>query len=165
MISVAAALSACQAQTHMCGDPAPNFSIHLVDSASSSAAAMQQASSTGRTPPGTLYVPNEQSGGLIVSRKSPLTQACLKVATSGKHPVTESAIINFQFDENCTQIFAKFTSENIGKQFALVLNDKIIAAPIINAPITAGAGFLEGNFTPAEAEKHAYQLSCAARQN
>ena len=42
------------------------------------------------------------------------------------------------------------TTENVGKRFAIILDNKVISAPIIHSPITGGQGQITGNFTPKE---------------
>jgi preprotein translocase subunit SecD len=66
--------------------------------------------------------------------------------------------IRFKLRDSATDRFAKVTSENVGRQFAIVFNEKIIAAPYIRSPITTGEGTIEGNFTVEEAERIAQSL-------
>ena len=39
------------------------------------------------------------------------------------------------------------TAKNVGKPFAIVLDDKVISAPVIREPILGGSGQISGNFT------------------
>ena len=39
------------------------------------------------------------------------------------------------------------TQENVGLPFAIVLDDKVISAPVIREPILGGSGQISGNFT------------------
>ena len=48
--------------------------------------------------------------------------------------------INFRFDNVGAKKFAEATSKNIGKQLAIILDGKIISAPVIREPILAGQG-------------------------
>jgi protein-export membrane protein SecD len=43
--------------------------------------------------------------------------------------------------------FAKVTTENIGKRLAIILDNKIISAPVIRDVILGGNGQISGNFT------------------
>ena len=43
--------------------------------------------------------------------------------------------------------FGKITQENVGKPFAIVLDDKVISAPNIREPILGGSGIISGSFT------------------
>jgi protein-export membrane protein SecD len=54
------------------------------------------------------------------------------------------------------------TRENIGRPFAIVLDDRIVSAPNIQSPITGGSGQIVGAFTIAEAEQMAVVLRSGA---
>src|SRR5690606_2252913 len=58
--------------------------------------------------------------------------------------------------------FGRFTRQNVGKPFAIVLDDKVISAPRINTAIEGGRGYIEGNFTPESSTKLAIQLKSGA---
>ena len=62
-------------------------------------------------------------------------------------------IISIIFNEKGKEKFAKLTGENVGKRVAMLLDSKLIIAPKIMAPITAGRAEISGNFTEEEAEK------------
>lgn len=48
---------------------------------------------------------------------------------------------------------AEITKENVGKILGIVVDGKLITAPVIRVPITGGKGFIEGNFTLEEAAR------------
>ena len=54
--------------------------------------------------------------------------------------------------------FGRFTAENIGRPFAIVLDDVVMSAPVIREPILGGSGQVSGNFTVEEARRMAVQL-------
>ena len=139
-----------------------NLTFHLVDPASFSGAAIEQAVKTSRTPPGTVYFPQEQGGGLIVKRNTKINGGCLKSSSEGLHPEGGYPIVNFTFNIRCAQLFGKLTSENLGKQFAVVLDNVIITAPRINGAITGGSGFIEGSFTNESARELSLLLNAGA---
>ena len=56
-------------------------------------------------------------------------------------------IVNFRFNSAGARKFAEVTQQNVGKRFAIVLDNKVISAPVINEPIPGGAGQISGNFT------------------
>ena len=45
------------------------------------------------------------------------------------------------------------TQENVGKPFAIVLDNEVISAPVIREPILGGSGQISGNFTVAERQR------------
>ena len=57
------------------------------------------------------------------------------------------AVVEFRFNHAGARKFADITSENIGKPFAVVLDNKVITAPVIRSPIMGGTGVISGNFT------------------
>ncbi len=71
---------------------------------------------------------------------------------------TGSYEISFELKASGTKIFADYTSKNIGKILAIVLDKKVISAPSINGAITGGTGVITGTFTQAEANALAVQL-------
>ncbi len=54
------------------------------------------------------------------------------------------------------------TTENVGRPFAIVLDGKVISAPVIRSPITGGTGVITGNFTVDEANNLAILLRAGA---
>jgi preprotein translocase subunit SecD len=83
-------------------------------------------------------------------------------AKPGFHPQTNQPIVDFSFNNSGARKFGKFTRENVGKPFAIVLDDKAISAPRINTAIEGGRGYIEGSFTPESSTKLAIQLSSGA---
>lgn len=56
-------------------------------------------------------------------------------------------VVSFRFNPAGAKKFAEITSENIGKPFAIVLDNKVITAPVIRSAIIGGSGVISGNFT------------------
>jgi len=79
-----------------------------------------------------------------------------RVILSGKNLVnaqpsldnqTNQAVVSFTFDRVGAKKFARTTTDNVGKKVAIILDNFIISAPVINEPITSGNGRITGNFT------------------
>jgi len=66
--------------------------------------------------------------------------------------------VSFELTPNGSSIFSDFTTNNIGKMLAIVLDKGIISAPIINDAITDGRGVITGNFDYESANALAIQL-------
>jgi len=75
---------------------------------------------------------------------------------------TNSPIVNFRFDTVGGKYFAKATSGNVGKPFAIVLDNQVISAPVIRSPILGGSGQIEGGFSVEEANNLAILLRAGA---
>ena len=70
--------------------------------------------------------------------------------------------VNFRFNPSGGRVFGDYTAENIGRPFAIVLDDKVISAPTIQAHITGGSGIITGNFTIEESTQLAVLLRAGA---
>ena len=55
--------------------------------------------------------------------------------------------VTFRFNPSGARVFGRYTTENTGAPFAIVLDNQVITAPRINEPITGGSGQITGNFT------------------
>ena len=56
-------------------------------------------------------------------------------------------IVSIRFDSIGSRKFADLTSKNVGKRFAIVLDKKVISAPVIREAIPTGNAQISGNFT------------------
>jgi preprotein translocase subunit SecD len=56
-------------------------------------------------------------------------------------------VVSFRFDTVGGKRFGKATTENVGKLFAIVLDSKVISAPVIREPILGGSGVISGRFS------------------
>jgi preprotein translocase subunit SecD len=83
-------------------------------------------------------------------------------AQAGFDPQTAQPTVNFRFNGQGTRRFGDATSRNVGRRFAIVLDNKIISAPSINEPITGGSGQISGSFTPETANELAVLLRAGA---
>ncbi len=59
-------------------------------------------------------------------------------------------VVTFRFNTKGAERFGRLTRENVGKPFAIILDDVIVSAPRINEPILGGSGQISGNFTSEE---------------
>lgn len=72
-------------------------------------------------------------------------------AKAGFDPQTGEPVVSFRFDGSGARQFAKITTDNVGKPFAIVLDKKVLSAPVIREPIAGGSGQISGNFDVQEA--------------
>ena len=56
-------------------------------------------------------------------------------------------VVTFRFDSVGAREFGDVTKENVKRRFAIVLDNKVISAPVIQEPILGGSGEISGNFT------------------
>lgn len=71
-------------------------------------------------------------------------------------------VVSFQFDTLGARQFGQATQENVGKPLAIVLDDKVISAPVIREPILGGQGVISGSFTTQQAQDLALLLRAGA---
>jgi preprotein translocase subunit SecD len=100
----------------------------------------------GRAPPGSQILEYSDQPGVIVVKR--------RVMISGDQLVDSQpsfqdgqAVVSFRFDSAGGRRFAKATQENVGKPFAIILDNKVISAPRINDAILGGSGIISGSFT------------------
>ncbi len=70
--------------------------------------------------------------------------------------------VDFEFNSKGAGAFARVTRENIGKPFAIVLDNKVISAPVIRSEIPGGRGQITGNFSQEEVNRLALLLRSGA---
>lgn len=118
----------------------------------------EQAQS-GSPPAGTEVLLGFRDGRpYLVAKDSALDGDDISYAGPGFASGTKDPIASFRFNGRGTRRFAHITEENIGKPFAIVLDDKVISAPVIREPITGGSVQISGNFTLEEANSVAMML-------
>jgi protein-export membrane protein SecD len=88
--------------------------------------------------------------------------ADLEDAQASTDPQTGEWVVNFSLNSIGAREFGDVTTANVGKLFAIVLDGKIIEAPVIREPITGGSGQISGNFTAQSATDLALLLRAGA---
>ncbi|MFC3115899.1 protein translocase subunit SecD [Cellvibrio fontiphilus] len=94
-----------------------------------------------------------------------------RVALEGKHisdarlafnPDSGEPVVNFKLDKDGARRFGDMTQHNVGRALAIVLDNKVITAPVIRSAITGGSGEISGSFTSASANDLALLLRAGA---
>lgn len=119
---------------------------------------------TTRVPPGFKVYPGvDRIEGDQVLRETPIVRGDeLTTANPSFDSRTNEPIIDFGFNNAGARRFGKYTQENVGRPFAIVLDDKVISAPVIREPILGGRGQISGSFTTETATQLAIQLRSGA---
>jgi protein-export membrane protein SecD len=99
---------------------------------------------------------------IIVRRRVDVDGADLTDASAGNNPQTGQWVVNFKFNSVGARKFAEISRENVGRRFAIVLDNKVISAPVIREAILGGQGQISGNFTAASATDLAVLLRAGA---
>lgn len=71
-------------------------------------------------------------------------------------------VISLQFTKEGGEKFEKITSENIGKPLAIILDNEVISAPIVQESISGGQAVISGDFTLEDAKRLSLQLNAGA---
>ncbi len=121
----------------------------------------QQARDEG-VPIGSILVADKDEAGVmhVLIKRPELTGDQLDYARPERHPETRSPILSFGFDAAGGRKFARITQNNIGKRFAIVLDNgvneqgvrdrKVLTNPTIQSAILGGQGIITGRFTVEE---------------
>lgn len=93
----------------------------------------------------------------VLLDKSAIESASVATNSFIGHP--NDIVINFTLTPKGKQQFAKVTREHIGQRLAIIVDGKLISAPVIRSEITSGKGQISGNFTLGEATRLAAILN------
>ena len=111
-----------------------------------------------------LPVANPKSDGAtkLIVQKTPLLYGqnltdAQQTFENGAQPV-----VAFKFDNIGARKFGDATAKNVGRRFAIVLDGKIISAPVIKDAILGGSGIISGSFTVQSASDLALLLRAGA---
>lgn len=94
-----------------------------------------------------------------------------RVALEGKHisdarlafnQETGEPVVNFKLDKEGARRFGDMTKHNVGRVLAVVLDNKVVTAPVIRTAIQGGSGEISGSFTSASANDLALLLRAGA---
>jgi preprotein translocase subunit SecD len=141
------------------------MAFHLVDESVDINDAMH-----GKVPPGTRILYGDEKE--VMSNGKPVPYAIKsRVMLGGDMLVdasptfdgqTNEPVVSFRFNTQGAQHFGEITRDNVGKRFAVVLDDKVITAPVIRSAILGGTGIISGRFTAESANDLAVLLRAGA---
>lgn len=136
------------------------MSFHLVD---------EQAAQGGAPAIGTEFMPSDNTTRDKAQGYPTQYPVYSQVALSGELLTGANAtyqngqpVVSFQFNRLGAQKFGEITQQNIGRRFAVVLDGKVITAPVIRSAILGGSGIIEGNFTVESANELSMLLRAGA---
>ncbi len=135
-------------------NPLPEGTIIQTDFGSTNEVSpTQQPTPTETTEPITPTVTEQpQTIYHTVMTGSALKTVSVTKSQTGKYEVA------FQLTDEGTKIFGDYTSKNVGKFLAIVLDKQVISVPRIQTAITEGSGVITGDFTLESANALAVQL-------
>ncbi|ADC89441.1 protein-export membrane protein SecD [Thermocrinis albus DSM 14484] len=96
----------------------------------------------------------------LLERKPVITGADLKTAYTSTDDMGSPAV-TFELTDRGSKVFAEATEKNIGRRLAIVLDGKVVSAPVIRSRIS-DRGQISGGFTLEEAQNLAIVLRAGA---
>lgn len=113
-------------------------------------------------PAGTMILPSQDGGRELLYEDISLGGESLSDAQPSFDQQRGIPVVTFRFDTRGAIAFGEITSANVGQRFAIVLDNQVITAPVIQQPITGGTGQISGSFTTASANDLAVLLRAGA---
>ena len=110
-----------------------------------------------------VFESGDRTETALVLRETPVVRGDeLSDAQPGFDQRTNEPVISFRFNNAGARKFGNFTKDNVSRPFAIVLDDKVISAPVIREPILGGSGQISGSFSVDSANQLAIQLRSGA---
>jgi preprotein translocase subunit SecD len=121
----------------------------------------------GRLPPGDALLPAAAGAGGAYQPQQYVVHDQITVGggelTDAQPTFQNNApVVSFTLDALGARRFARATRDNVGTPLAIVLDNKVISAPVIQEPILDGRGVISGNFTVQSASDLALLLRAGA---
>jgi preprotein translocase subunit SecD len=122
----------------------------------------------GIAPPGSQILPftDAKAGygqtAIAVKRLGGIKGDELTDAKQAFDPQSNAPVVSITFNSAGGAKFAKLTTDNVNKPFAIVLDNKVLSAPNINEPILGGSAQISGSFSVQEATQLAIALRSGA---
>ena len=113
-------------------------------------------------PAGTMILPSQDGGEELLYEDVALGGESLVDAQPSYDQQRALPVVSFRFDTRGAVAFGQITSANVGQRFAIVLDNTVITAPVIQQAITGGTGQISGNFTTQSANDLAVLLRAGA---
>jgi len=135
------------------------LTFHLVSSEMSAEDAL-----SGRAPVGTriLYEDTDPPTPYLIETRALVEGENLVDAQPAFDQRTNEPVVNFRFDTKGATRFCQASSANVGRPFAIVLDEAVISAPVIREAICGGSGQISGNFSVQGANDLAVLLRAGA---
>jgi preprotein translocase subunit SecD len=109
-----------------------------------------------------LYSSSAPKTPYVIEKRILVSGADLTNAQPSFDSRTSEPVVNFTFNTSGARRFAEVTQQNVGKPFAIILDNEVISAPVIREPILGGSGQISGNFTVQSANDLAILLRAGA---
>jgi preprotein translocase subunit SecD len=112
----------------------------------------------GRAPIGSQILPFQEGNGAIAVQRRAIISGDMLTDAQQSYDQNNVPEVTSRFNTEGGKRFARVTQENVGKPFAMILDNKVISAPNIQTPILGGSAVINGNFTVDSANQLAIAL-------
>ncbi|MFN0263579.1 protein translocase subunit SecD [Tepidamorphus sp. 3E244] len=109
-----------------------------------------------------LYSTDDPPQPYVIQKRVMVAGEDLVDAQPGFDQRTNEPIVTFRFNTSGARKFGAVTQQNVGRPFAIVLDEQVISAPVIREPILGGTGQISGSFTVEGANDLAILLRAGA---
>ncbi|MGH7198218.1 MAG: protein translocase subunit SecD [Candidatus Omnitrophota bacterium] len=127
---------------------------------SEDASALEKARA-GSPPEGQALYKTEEGGEVLLEKETSLTGKYITNAAVDFGQYNEP-IVSLEFNSDGAKLFSDLTGANVGRQLAIVLDDKVQSYPVINERIPSGRAQITGRFTFEQANDLAIALRAGA---
>ncbi len=104
----------------------------------------------------------ETENPILIKSQTMMTGDMVKNAQPRIGGSFNEPVVNLDLNSKGSRIFARVTEQNVGKRFAIILDDVVRSAPVIRERILGGSAQISGNFTFEEATDLAIVLRVGA---
>ncbi len=113
--------------------------------------------------PGNVLLPSlDEEGAYYVLERTPVVSGETLTDAQPTFDQNNRPAVSFRFNPTGARAFGDYTAENIGSPFAIVLDDEVISAPVIQSHIPGGNGIITGSFTVEQSTELAVLLRAGA---
>ena len=113
----------------------------------------------GHAPAGAQVLPLADGTGMIAVKRRVMVSGEQLTDAHQDRDQDGRPVISITFNSAGSHRFGRVTQENVGKPFAIILDDKVLSAPNINEPILGGKAQISGSFTVESANALAISLA------
>jgi preprotein translocase subunit SecD len=113
----------------------------------------------GIAPAGSQVLPMADGNGFIAVKRRVMVGGDQLTSARAGVDQDNRPDIEIKFNTTGARRFGRTTQENVGKPFAIILDDKVLSAPNINEPILGGNAQITGSFTSQQAHDLAVSLA------
>ena len=110
-------------------------------------------------------VANGAGGEVLQVQKSPLLDStAIRSVSVSQDKITGRPTINVEFSPEGRDLFAAITRDNLNKRLAIILDGRVLSAPVIRSEISGGKAVIAGDFTMDQAQELAAKINNSVAQ-